>query len=229
MNLYTPIRSETTTLPRCARHHSAQQGRSCPLRRGDKSTGKGCHKSNSSSPERVRLLQPLLPCAQKRLWPATYSRSHNLESSPGKKVVQDDHIKAYPIANMPRGRVYVTGSERRLLSYPGSPPSQTILEIRIRGGGVSIHGPPIWAVPGSFIYVMHGCSSLPTATDGNPHPQLPRRLAHSGQVRGSFNVAQNPPPQPLMLPVTQGQLCQEYFVTQPTSIFPGDSYGLSDR
>ncbi len=120
------------------------------------------------------------------------------ESHPGKKVVQDDHIEADPLANMPRGLVHVIGSERRLLSYPGSPPSQTILEIRIQGGGVSIQGPPVWAVPGSpHFYAMHGCSSLPSAADGNPHPQLPRRLAHSGQVRGSFNIAQDPPPQPL--------------------------------
>ncbi len=126
---------------------------------------------------------------------------------------------------MPRGLVHVTGSERRILLHPGSPPSQTILEIHIRGGGISIQGPPVWAVPGSpYFYAMHGCGSLPSATDGNPHPQLPRRLAHSGPVRGSFNIAQDPPPQPLRLPGAQGQLCQEHTVTQPTSVVPGDSY-----
>ncbi len=74
---------------------------------------------------------------------------------------------------------------------------------------------------------MHGCGSLPSATDGNSHPQLPRRLAHSGPVRGSYNIAQDPPPQPLMLPGAQGQLCQEHTVTQPTSSVPGHSYRLS--
>ncbi len=39
--LFTPIRSKTTALPRCGRHHSAQQGRSSPARRGDESAGKG--------------------------------------------------------------------------------------------------------------------------------------------------------------------------------------------
>ncbi len=34
----------------------------------------------------------------------------------------------------------------------------------------------------------HGCGSLPSETDGNLHTQLPRRLAHSGAVRGSFNT-----------------------------------------
>ncbi len=58
-----------------------------------------------------------------------------------------------------------------------APPSHTILEIHIRGDGVSIQGPPVWAVPGSpHFYAMHGCGSLPSATDGNLHPQLPRRL-----------------------------------------------------
>ncbi len=56
-----------------------------------------------------------------------------------------------------------------------APPSQTILEIRIRGGGISIQGPPVWAVPGSpHFYAMYGCGSLPSATDGNSHPQLAR-------------------------------------------------------
>ncbi len=43
----------------------------------------------------------------------------------------------------------------------GSPPSQTILEIRIQGGGISIQGPPVWVIPGSpHFYAMHGCSSI---------------------------------------------------------------------
>ncbi len=163
------------------------------------SAGKRSHRSRSSSTERVRLLQPLLPHPQNRPCSATYSRSQTPESHPGKMVVQDDHIETDPLTNMPRGLVHVTGSEKRLLSYAGIPPSQTIIEIRIRGCDVSIQGPPVWAVPCSpHFYAMHGCGSLPSATDGNLHPQLPRRLAHSGPVRGSFNIAQDPPPQPQM-------------------------------
>ncbi len=74
---------------------------------------------------------------------------------------------------------------------------------------------------------MHGCGSLPSTTNGNSHPQLPQRLAHSGPVRGSFNIAWDPLLQPLMLPGAQGQLCQEHNVTQPTSIIFGHSYQLS--
>ncbi len=59
--------------------------------RGDESAGKRSHINRSSSPERVRILQSLLPRPQKRWWPATYSGSQTPESSPGKKVVQDDH------------------------------------------------------------------------------------------------------------------------------------------
>ncbi len=128
---------------------------------------------------------------------------------------------------MPRGLVHVAGSERRGLSHPGSPPSQTILEIHIRRGGISIQGPAIWAIHGSpHFYTMHGCGSLPSATDGNPHTQLPRRLDHSGPVAGGLNIAQDPPPQPLRLPGAQGQLCQEHTVTQPMGFIPGHSYWL---
>ncbi len=161
--LYTPIRSKTTALPWCARHHSAQRGRSSPLRRGDESTGKRSHINRSSSPERVRLLQPLLSRLQNLRWPATFSRSQTPESRPGKK----------------------------------------------------------------HFYAMHECGSLPSVTDGISHPQLPRWLAHSGPVRGSFNIAQDPPTQPLMLPGVHGQLFQEHTVTQSTSIIPGHSYGFS--
>ncbi len=60
-------------------------------------------------------------------------------------------------------------------SHPDSPPSQTILEIRIQRGGLSVPGPAVWAVPGSpYFHTMHGCGSLPSETDGNPHTQLPR-------------------------------------------------------
>ncbi len=71
----------------------------------------------SSRPERVKLLQPLVPRPQKRRWPATYSRSQTPESRPGKKVFQDDHFEADLLANMCRGLVHDTGSERHLLLW----------------------------------------------------------------------------------------------------------------
>ncbi len=123
----------------------------------------------------------------------------------------------------------VAGSEKHVLSHPGSPPSQTILEIRIRKGDISIQGPAVWAVPGSpHFYTMHGSGSLPSATDGNPHTQLPERLAHSGPVAGGFDIAQDPPLQPIRLPGPQGQLCQKHTVTQTASFIPGHSYRADD-
>ncbi len=85
----------------------------------------------------------LVPPQKKSYFSATYSRSQNPELCPDGKVVQDDRFETDPLANMPRGLVHVAGSERRLLSHPGSPPSKTILEIRIRRGGISIQGPAI--------------------------------------------------------------------------------------
>ncbi len=54
--------------------------------------------------------------------------------------------------NIPRGLVLFTGSERRLLLHPVSPLPQAVLEIRLRGSGLSIHGPPLRAIPGSLTF-----------------------------------------------------------------------------
>ncbi len=60
---------------------------------------------------------------KKRWRHATYSRSQTPELRPDEKVVQDDYFETDPPANMPRGLVHVTESERHVLSHPGSPPS----------------------------------------------------------------------------------------------------------
>ncbi len=108
---------------------------------GDEAAGKGSHRNLSFSPERVRLLQSLHPRPQKRLWPVTYSRSQTSESRHGKKFIQDDHIETDPLANMPRGLVHVTGSERHIISHQGS---HSHLEIRIqRTLQASSNSPPL--------------------------------------------------------------------------------------
>ncbi len=69
--LYTPIRLKTTAV--CSPpQYTARTLKWC---RVDESAGKRSHRNRSSSPERVRLLQPQLPRTHKRWWPATYSRS----------------------------------------------------------------------------------------------------------------------------------------------------------
>ncbi len=45
-------------------------------------------------------------------------------------------------------------------------------------------------------------------------------------VAGGFDIAQDPPPQPLRLPGAKGQLCQEHTVIQPKGIVPGYSNRL---
>ncbi len=107
----------------------------------------------------------LIPQKEGDLWPILDFRflNHALMKRSFRMIT----LKQILHANMPRVLVHVAGSERRILSYPGSPPSQTILEIRIRKGGISIQGPTIWSVPGSpHFYARHGCGTLPFSTDG---------------------------------------------------------------
>ncbi len=145
---------------------------------------KGAIEMGFSSFERVRLLQPLLPRPQKGWRPPAHPRSQTPESRPHETAVQDDHAEADPFADLHRGLVLFSGPERRILSHPDSPPSQTILEIRLRGSGLPVHGAYPWAVlaPLTLRKCMDAALS-PLRQDGNPHSQLPRRLAHSGPVQ----------------------------------------------
>ncbi len=228
--LFTPIRSKTPAFQRRGLHLGAGRERSRSALRGDDVAGKRSHRNGSSSFERVRLLQPLLPRPQKGWRPPAHPRSQTPESRPHETAVQDDHAEADPLADSHRGLVLFSGPERRILSHPDSPPSQTILEICLRGSGLPVHGPTLWAVSGPpYFYEVHGRGSFPSETDGNPHSQLPRRLAHSGPVRGGTTFTQNPHPQPLRAPGAQGQFRQKRTVSQPTSIVPGYSSGLSSH
>ncbi len=111
-----------------------------------------------------------------------------------------------------------------------APHHRRFLEIRLRGSGLPVHGPTLWAVSGPpYFYEVHGRGSFPSETDGNPHSQLPRRLAHSGPVRGGTTFTQNPHPQPLRVPGAQGQFRQKRTVSQPMNIVPGYSSGLSSH
>ncbi len=126
------------------------------------------------------------------------------------------------------GLVLFTGSKRRLLSHPDSSAAQAVLVILLRGSGLSIYGPPLWAVPGSpHFYEVHGRGSFLAETDGNPHPELPRRLAHFGSVGGRDSISQIRAPQPLRVPRTLGQFRQECAVPQPTNFVPENSHRLN--
>ncbi len=143
-----------------------------------------------------------------------------LKSHPDEKIVQYDHFETDPLANMPRGLVCVAGSERRLFSHPDSPHHRLFLRFAFERVAYQYQVLPfgLSLAPRTFTRCMDAA--------GNPHTPLPRQLAHFGPVAGSFDIAQDPPPQPLRLPGAQGQLCQERTVTQPTGIVPGYSYRL---
>ncbi len=182
---------------------------SFPVCRSDEFAAERSHWNGFPNSEQVRLLHPLLPHPQVGWWSKTHLRSQTSESCPYETAVQDNYIESNPLANMLRGLVLFAGSERCLLSHPDSPP-QAVLEIRLRGSGLSIHGPSLWVVPGSpHFYEVHVCGSFPAETAGNPHPELPWRLAHFGPVWGRASISQIRAPQPLRVPRTQGQLCQE--------------------
>ncbi len=121
-----------------------------------------------------------------------------------------------------------SSARSRASSRPDSPPSQTILEICLWGSGLSVHGPSLRTVSGSpHFYEVHGRGCFPSKADGNPYSQLPWRLACLGPVRGRTNITQDPPPQPLRVPGTQGQFRQEYAVPQPVNIIPGNNFRFS--
>ncbi len=80
-----------------------------------------------------------------------HPRSQTPEPRPHEMAIQDVYFETDPLASMPRGLVLLSGSERCLLSHPDNSPSQVILEIRLRGSGISIHGPSLRTVPGSWL------------------------------------------------------------------------------
>ncbi len=144
---------KTPAFQRHGFHLGAGRERSRSALRGDDVAGKRSHRNGSSSFERVRLLQPLLPRPQKGWRPPAHPRSQTPQSRPHETAVQDDHAEADPLADSHRGLVLFSGPERRILSHPDSPPSQTILEIRLRRCGLPVHGPTLWAVSGRAVTI----------------------------------------------------------------------------
>ncbi len=94
---------------------------------------KRSHRNGSSSFERVRLLQPLLPRPQKGWRPPAHPRSQTPESRPHETAVQDDHAEADPLADSHRGLVLFSGSERCILSHPDSPHHRRFLRFAFEG------------------------------------------------------------------------------------------------
>ncbi len=85
------------------------------------------------------------------------------------------------------------------------PPPQVVLEIRLRGSGLSIH-------------VLHFRLSL-----------APRIFTIFDPVRGRASISQIRAPQQLRMPRIQGQFFQERAVPQPINFVPGNSYRIASH
>lgn len=78
---------------------------------------KRCRRNGPFSKQRVRFLQPLLPCSQERVWAQTNSRSQTSESLSHATDIQNVNFETCA-----EGWFSVCGSERHILSHPNSPP-----------------------------------------------------------------------------------------------------------
>ncbi len=89
-------------------------------------------------------------------------------------------------------------------------------------------GQRIWVAGDKRAHVgsMSACLAI-TAEGESIRPSSSLNMISVPVFAGGFNIAQDPPPQPIRLPRAQGQLCQEHTVTQPTSFIPGYSYRLN--
>ncbi len=181
--LFTPIHSKTPAFQRRGLHLGAGRERSRSTLRGDDVVGKRSHRKGSSSSERVRLLQPLLPRPQKGWRPPAHprslrsevmtlvgKRSHRKGSSSSERVrllqpllssspKKDGGLR--PILDLRRlnhalmRRSFRMITLKQILSQIRTGDwfcsldlkdayfhiqIQTILEIRLRGSGFSVHG-----------------------------------------------------------------------------------------
>ncbi len=125
------------------------QGRRCPcLACGDRSpAGDGCDRAGPSSRYGVRVLQPLLHCAQEKRWVTTDLGSASFELCISQAAVQDvdaeTHLRVRPSPRL----VCSDRPEGRVLSCLDRPATQAVHAIRVRGSGISVQGPALRAVP----------------------------------------------------------------------------------
>ncbi len=209
---FAQICSKTIVLPRCARHHSAQRERASPPRRGEESAGKSSHRNRSSSPERVRLLQPLHPRPQKI-----------------RRPILDLRLLNYAL--MKRSFRVITLKQ----IFTQMCPADWFMSLDLKDVYFRIQVIQE-SMRFAFEVVAYQYKVLPFGLSLAPHiftrcmdvalsPLRKMGIRILNYLDG-FNIAQNSPPQPLRLPGAQGQLCQEHAVTQPTSFVPGHSYWL---
>ncbi len=121
------------------------QGHRCScLACGNRSpTGEGRDRAGPSSRYGVGVVQPLLHCAQERWWVTTDLGSASFEPCTSQAAVQDvDTETHFWVRPSPR-LVCSDRPEGRVLSCLDPPATQAIPAIRVRGSGVSVHGPAL--------------------------------------------------------------------------------------
>ncbi len=117
--------------------------------------GEGCDRAGPSSRYEVRVLQPLLHCAQEKRWVATNFGSASFEPCTSQAAIQDfdaeTHFRVHPSPRL----VCSDRPEGRVLSCLDPPATQAIPAVRVRGSGISVHGSALQAVPHRDLVLRH--------------------------------------------------------------------------
>ncbi len=224
------FRSKTPAFQRRGLHLGAGQERSRSALRGDDVAGKRSHRNVPPALSESGFYSRLLPRPQKGWRPPAHPRSQTPESRPHETPFRMITLKQI-LSQIRTGDWFCSlDLKDAYFHIQIAPHHRRFLRFAFEGVAYQYTGPTLWAVSGPpYFYEVHGRGSFPSETDGNPHSQLPRRLAHSGLVRGGTTFTQNPHPQPLRALGAQGQFRQKRTVSQPTSIVPGYSSGLSSH
>ncbi len=178
------IRRSAATFQRVVSHEHKSRTGSGIRTRGQLSSEEGGHRGGLSSRQRVRVLQPVLPCS-KEGWRVTSNfRSAATEPLSQPPEVQNAYCKTGRVSDQIRGLVRHDRSKRRLFPHIHPSQSQEVPEVRFQGQSLPISGSslrPNTLTPN--FYEVRGCCTGSFATPGHPHTQLHRRLVDFSSFR----------------------------------------------
>ncbi len=148
--------------------HFSQTRRCSCLACGNRSpTGEGRDRAGPSSRYEVGVVQPLLHCAQERWWVTTDLGSASFEPCTSQAAVQDVDAETHFWMRPSPRLVCSDRPEGRVLSCLDPPATQAIPAFRVRGTGVSVQGPALWAVPvASRLHQSRGGGPCPLREQG---------------------------------------------------------------
>ncbi len=191
--------------------HFSQTRRCSCLECGNRSpTGEGRDRAGPSSRYEVGVVQSLLHCAQERWWVTTDLGSASFEPCTSQAAVQDVDAETHFWMRPSPRLVCSDRPEGRVLSCLDPPATQAIPAFRVRGTGVSVQGPALWAVPvASRLHQSRGGGPCPPERTRCAHSQLPRRLAHTRTVSQAVVCTQGPGAQAPQPAGPSGQLGKE--------------------